>query len=362
MKEISKAKRNTKNTKGITLIALVVTIIVLLILAGVSVMTLVGENGILTQAQKAKKTTEVKSAEEKVKLAVMAVRSQSTDGTLNAEQLESEVTTNYGGIAETTAGEFPVTVTIDGKSFIVDSDGNIEELEIVSASDITESLYGAKVTGYTLPSGTETSVGWKIFYADSNNIYLIADNYVERENLPGSTGGTKSHKPNDGSSSYPRAAYFSNILGDYAGSSRIAEKQKKLNNSYFYKEDGTDNYSSTYSNMKSVAYMMDTEAWNSKFLDTNKAEYVIGGPTVELLFKSYNKKYKKECVAGATNQAGYSIKEQESGGWNTVITYMLNPSDPLYVINSEANAEAYWLASPSASYYDNVMYVSNPRR
>ena len=39
-----------KNSKGITLIALVITIIVLLILAGVTIATLTGDNGILTQA------------------------------------------------------------------------------------------------------------------------------------------------------------------------------------------------------------------------------------------------------------------------------------------------------------------------
>ena len=43
---------------GITLIALVITIIVLLILAGVSIAMLTGENGILTQAQRAKEETE----------------------------------------------------------------------------------------------------------------------------------------------------------------------------------------------------------------------------------------------------------------------------------------------------------------
>ena len=41
-------------TKGITLIALVITIIVLLILAGISIATLMGENGIVEKAQKAK--------------------------------------------------------------------------------------------------------------------------------------------------------------------------------------------------------------------------------------------------------------------------------------------------------------------
>ena len=44
--------------KGITLIALVITIILLLILAGVSIAMLTGENGILTQAQRAKTETE----------------------------------------------------------------------------------------------------------------------------------------------------------------------------------------------------------------------------------------------------------------------------------------------------------------
>ena len=47
-------KEKFKNTKGITLIALVITIIVLLILAGVSIATLMGDNGILTNASRAK--------------------------------------------------------------------------------------------------------------------------------------------------------------------------------------------------------------------------------------------------------------------------------------------------------------------
>ena len=57
-----------KNINGITLIALVITIIVLLILAGVSIAMLTGQNGILTQAQKAKQVTEEASEQEKRKL------------------------------------------------------------------------------------------------------------------------------------------------------------------------------------------------------------------------------------------------------------------------------------------------------
>ena len=56
--------------KGITLIALVITIIVLLILAGVSIAMLTGDNGILSQAQNAKKKTELASEKEAIQLSV----------------------------------------------------------------------------------------------------------------------------------------------------------------------------------------------------------------------------------------------------------------------------------------------------
>ena len=61
-------KKTRKNT-GITLIALVITIIVLLILAGVSIGMLTGENGILTQAAKAKEATEKAQKDEEAQLA-----------------------------------------------------------------------------------------------------------------------------------------------------------------------------------------------------------------------------------------------------------------------------------------------------
>ena len=53
-----------KNNKGITLVALVVTIIVLIILAGISINLVLGDNGIITIAKKAKENTELAKAEE----------------------------------------------------------------------------------------------------------------------------------------------------------------------------------------------------------------------------------------------------------------------------------------------------------
>ena len=116
--------KSTTKSNGITLIALVITIVVLLILAGVSIATLTGNNGILTQAGVAKETTENKSAEEKVKLAVVGAMANNKLG-LTVDEFKKELN-NYKGTVEGT--EFPVTAIVDGKSFEVDSEGNVKLL------------------------------------------------------------------------------------------------------------------------------------------------------------------------------------------------------------------------------------------
>ena len=113
-------KNIAKNTKGITLIALVITIIVLLILAGVSIAMLTGQNGILNQAQEAKSQTEFKSAEEKVKLAIMGARAD--DGQMTVAELKREVGYQGGSV---TGDAFPVQVQMDGYTFTVNAEGNI---------------------------------------------------------------------------------------------------------------------------------------------------------------------------------------------------------------------------------------------
>ncbi len=61
-------RKYLKKERGITLIALVITIIVLLILAGVSIAMLTGDNGILTQAARAKEETEKAQEKEETTL------------------------------------------------------------------------------------------------------------------------------------------------------------------------------------------------------------------------------------------------------------------------------------------------------
>ena len=174
-------KLNLKERKGITLIALVITIIVLLILAGVSIAMLTGQNGILTQANNAKTSTANKSAEEKVKLAVMAARSQSEDASLDLEKLTAEVTTNYGGQVE--GGAFPATVTIDGKSFTVDSDGNVELAG--SKPQITNAKVTTDATGST-EAANDTAEGTTLYVTfgatlENGTITKVIDNDGNKE-------------------------------------------------------------------------------------------------------------------------------------------------------------------------------------
>ena len=62
-------KNQMKGKDGITLIALVITIIVLLILAGVTIATLTGNNGILTKVADSKKENSIGTEKEKIGLA-----------------------------------------------------------------------------------------------------------------------------------------------------------------------------------------------------------------------------------------------------------------------------------------------------
>ncbi len=136
-----------------------------------------------------------------------------------------------------------------------------------------------------------------------------------------------------------------------------SEKLKELNNDYF----NVKAYTSTSPNMKAVAYMLDTAIW-TPFATSNQnyAEYAIGGPTIELLFKAYNK-YKgltenTKYVAEAKSEEGYQISKD--GGTNFADYYngIIESNSP-YLIDTTSS---YWLASPSKpGYGGRVMCVSS---
>ena len=118
-------KERVKSKNGITLIALVITIIVLLILAGVTIATLTGDNGILTKAQSAKTQNDKATAKEKVDLAIAA--SLDETGKINLGQLKTNLN-NIDGInpkvGDITDSRFPLKVTVDGVEVTIEKDSN----------------------------------------------------------------------------------------------------------------------------------------------------------------------------------------------------------------------------------------------
>lgn len=72
--------KTRNNKKGITLVSLVITIAVLIILAGVSISTTLGENGIITKAKQAKQNIELAVNEEEESLANLEIALKEGNG------------------------------------------------------------------------------------------------------------------------------------------------------------------------------------------------------------------------------------------------------------------------------------------
>lgn len=433
--------------KGITLIALVITIIVLLILAGISIASLTGENGILTKVTTSKKETTRANAEEQVHLATMG--SFDSNGSLDINQVKENLNKIQGDVSVSdTDGNFPVTAIVDGYKFIINGNGNIEyqglsysintsdlsvtqkdgsavpgvgvdegtELKItfvanvkggtitnvepgtvqdgqityistgtekevtfkitaqvesdscetlftvsledyymkseLMASDIAkfpDSFYGSEVTGYSCSSNGVSK--WRIFYADDTNVYLIADNYIHYTKIPKSKGG---HAITQNDAAGYRVS-FDDVASDYAGSSWILNNSLAKNwlNDYFnYTPDNGSSYpnrTNTNTNIKSVAYLMDTNIW-SIYAGNSQADYAIGGPPIEMYCKSYKQTHSTSNLrVEVTGTNGYTYYDGSG---------LSSDYNQIYVKPVNSNAHATWLSSPGSKNTTVLMHVT----
>ena len=153
-----------KETKGITLIALVLTIIILLILAGVTIATLTGDNGILSQAQNASEVTEIAQVEEGLQLEYSNVligkhagNQNISDETAILEEARKNYNTRYPErmpiTKENVGGTLTISkVTLDPNSLQIGVDttnsGNIGTITVtVTSSSSGGEKYFAQVKG-----------------------------------------------------------------------------------------------------------------------------------------------------------------------------------------------------------------------
>ena len=148
--------------KGITLIALIVTIIVLIILAGITIATLTGEDGIINNANNAKEETEIANEKEIVDRATVQAMGNNKRGNIVKDELQNELDriTKVGNTeVEDNGEEFNVLFVNTNRYYIVDVDGNIiEEGKIVidkSPGDITKDENGEELDGNTKETAYE---------------------------------------------------------------------------------------------------------------------------------------------------------------------------------------------------------------
>ena len=342
----------------------------MLILAGVTIAALTSENGIINQASKVKETSKVAKTEEEARLEYSnLVLEKQMEGHGENPELSEVI-----GKLEENGYE---TAEKDGKNYIKIGDYYYEiklENEQVSiarektegitgenggsgitASQIAQTtdktgIYGEKVTNYTCPNTTGVST-WRIFYADTENIYLIADDYISFENAPKGKKETGLYKNSDYKLS------MDNVYKDYDGATSIDNTFANKWLSSYWKNNST----STNTNIKAVAYMLDTSVWNILYRGTN-AEYAIGGPTVEMFVKSWNDTHSEDkqiaCSAEPdvdTNGNGYKVKFA-NGDYNPYISGLAQDEyNLIYIKSNYSKAGAMWLASPSANNNNNLM-------
>ena len=210
----------------------------------------------------------------------------------------------------------------------------------LSAAEIKEDAtytYGKEVTGYTCTSNGVSK--WRIFYADNNNIYLIADDYIAPSKAPTSRGGQSVDSRGN------KWIGFGSIAdsNDYTGASWINNNSKAKNwlNEYLSSYGSRTNY-----NIKAVAYLMDTNVWN--IYAGEDAEYAMGGPTLELFCASYKDTHPSrylQCESVTSN--GYQIKWSNGSYGDNVSGLKANEFNQIYIKSDDTNADGMWIASPS---------------
>ncbi len=147
-------KKLKQRNNGITLISLITTIIILLILAGVTIGILTGNNGVIENAQKAKKDTEIANEKEIIDTAVIQAMGNNKRGNLVESELKDELD-KVTGTGETEVSdigeELEIVFTDTKRYYTVDKNGNIiDESEIVedkSPGDITKDENGQDIAG-----------------------------------------------------------------------------------------------------------------------------------------------------------------------------------------------------------------------
>ena len=311
MKTIKTAKKQKlKESKGITLIALVITIIVLLILAGVTIATLTGDNGILKKAGDAKTQTEQAKEDENLKIAIAG--SYGTDGKLNLKDLKDNLE-NQGIDYDKNNTGFPLEVIVNGEKKKIDANGNIIESiqslktkgTVFKDTTTLEDTYGNQVTipkGFKIANDSATDVTGGIVIEDATYTNTIGSQFVW---IPVGTGENAIKKANNKTVEIKLSRYT------FEEDGTPIDQEDNIINSY-YQELATSNYGN--------ATAKDIEKFKTS-ANSNHG-YYIG--RYEAGVVDYNSSVSTSNSNNETNWTGYTgdniklVCKKEQQVWNYV--------------------------------------------
>ena len=133
-------KQIVKTEKGITILVLIITIIILLILAGITISSITGENGIINNAGNAKESTEIDSEKEAVETATVEAMDKNKYGNIVKSELQEELNKDLGnGITDVLDGdndEYIVKFIQSERYYTVNTNGDVEYIQVTNGEKI----------------------------------------------------------------------------------------------------------------------------------------------------------------------------------------------------------------------------------
>lgn len=141
----------------------------LLILAGVTIATLTGENGILTQAGRAKEQTEIAEIKEQSKIDITEKQSEKVNSQITEEELQ-EILENYGTLEGNGDLLDKILITENGYEIPVKEiyDGTLtREPVILEIGDYVK--YDVTYTDINTGNEFTSETGWRVLETGTNN-------------------------------------------------------------------------------------------------------------------------------------------------------------------------------------------------